>query len=434
MLWELGFVARRPLLGPLVLADARALRLSDRWSRNELESFQARKLSRLLRVVESRVPVLRELYAHAGADLGGGGRELRIEALPVLTKQRIREWGCSFAASGLSFGPRRVSWTGGSTGEPLRVTKNLASVAMGEASLLRFRRWHGIGLGVRGAIVKSVGRATRLGGLGLRLERTVSLGAFQSGLDGWRAVARRLQAWAPDYVTGYPSTLGELAEACDGMSIGPCTVVATGETMLPEQRERLQRVFGGRVIQYYGSNEVTGVAFECEQGRLHVNEEHVILEVIDEMGRPVLGEHGRVVVTDLDNDAMPFVRYELGDLATLSTDPCDCGRSSRVLASLEGRVQDRLIGPDGKVLSAIFFAARFRGLRRVKRYQIEQLAPTRIVLRYVGDSPEARGEVEQVAAEIGERLGSVVAVEIVRVEEIPLSARGKRRLVIGLAA
>ena len=263
---------RRPMLGPLILRNSAALRRSDCWHHADLVSLQNQKLNNLLKVVESNAGFIREYYDQKGVNLKDIDIVSKIHLLPVLNKRIIKESGDNFLLSKHRLVPKLVSWTGGSTGEPLKVTKNLTSAIMGEASLLRFRCWHGIGIGSRGVVVKLSGNITILGRVGQYLDRAISLNAFHGKTCDWKKTVQRLHRWQPEYLTGYPSTLESLAIACKPGLIRSRKIVVTGETLLPEQRELFEQVFGGCVVRYYGSNEVSALGFECEHGRLHVKD------------------------------------------------------------------------------------------------------------------------------------------------------------------
>ena len=145
-------------------------------------------------------------------------------------------------------------------------------------------------------------------------------------------------------------------------------------------------------------------------------------------------EPGRLLVTDLDNFAMPLIRYELGDIGALTRQPCACGRSSRVLKELLGRRQDALRNEAGDRLSATFFAGRFRELRHVGQVQLVQTDARSVEILYEGEGASAAAEAQAMADEIRARLGAQMRVRTTGVRQIPLTARGKRPLIRGMKA
>jgi phenylacetate-CoA ligase len=224
----------------------------------------------------------------------------------------------------------------------------------------------------------------------------------------------------------------KLAEIMAKAKLTVPMIFCTGEVLYPSQRTKLEKVFGAHVATYYGCNEVGGMAFECEYGNLHVTEEHVILETVDEDGQPVWDQPGRILITDLDNRIMPLLRYELGDVGTLTRQPCQCGRGLLVLKELQGRRQDLLQNARGDILPAIFFAERSRMLRSIRAYQFIQRKINEIVFRYVPNGSTADSEVNDLCAAVKQQLGTDMRVICERCDSISLTPRGKTRLVVGL--
>ena len=172
----------------------------------------------------------------------------------------------------------------------------------------------------------------------------------------------------------------------------------------------------------------------CEYGSKHIAEEHVIVETVDDNGKTVMDKPGRILVTDLDNHAMPLIRYEIGDCGILTSDACKCGRQLTVIKALKGRLQDAICTPDGKRLPAIFFLSKFRNLTSVTRYQLVQKKLKEVDLNYVPKGTGAIQDVGIIADEIKMRLGEDFTVNLIELKSIPLTVRGKSRLVIGYQA
>ncbi|MGH9650354.1 MAG: phenylacetate--CoA ligase family protein [Terriglobales bacterium] len=156
----------------------------------------------------------------------------------------------------------------------------------------------------------------------------------------------------PDYLLCYPSTLAELAgrSLTRGQRMPRLREVRTiSEVLTPEIRELCEQAWGVPVTDTYSSQEVGQIALQCPAGTLyHVQSEALVVEVLDEEGRPCgPGELGRVVITTLHNFAMPLVRYDIGDYAEIGS-PCACGRGLPVLARIAGRARNLLVLADGR--------------------------------------------------------------------------------------
>ncbi|MFC2081640.1 phenylacetate--CoA ligase family protein [Candidatus Bipolaricaulota bacterium] len=162
----------------------------------------------------------------------------------------------------------------------------------------------------------------------------------------------------PDIVEGRPSSLWLLARESRRVNIGlprPRLVVSFAETLYPHVRAELEHAFGSCVADYYNCQEVGNIAWECpdHDGWMHVNPSTVVVEVVDDGGEPLpVGTVGRVLLTNLYNCTMPFVRYEIGDRAALlDVRECSCGFSGTSIRSVEGRDEDFFLLPDGREIS-----------------------------------------------------------------------------------
>jgi phenylacetate-CoA ligase len=268
----------------------------------------------------------------------------------------------------------------------------------------------------------------------MRIYRKWVVEAFQPGHFEKDRVQRLLKRIRPRVVEGYVTDLLSLVEGCDLSSAGVRAVFTTGEMLYADQKGILENAFGAPVYSYYGSNEVAGLAFMCEEGSSHITDEHVVLEAVNEANEQVWDEPGRLLVTDLDNHAMPLIRYELGDIGVLSREHCACGRHLLVLKNLLGREQDCLQNKDGEKLSATFFAGRFRDMRGIGRFQLIQDTPQHIRLLYEGTPDACREDLDAIVSEIWARLGCGMLVETTNVDSVSLTPTGKRPLIRGMGS
>jgi phenylacetate-CoA ligase len=133
-------------------------------------------------------------------------------------------------------------------------------------------------------------------------------------------------------------------------------ISTTTETLLPNNREYLERVFKVPIFDQYGCGEISAISYECSKHNgLHINQEHVICEILDTQNSPLLNQPGRVIATDLDNYVMPFIRYENGDIATLTDEKCTCGVNQPLMKSIEGRSIDTITLNNGSKVHGVFF-------------------------------------------------------------------------------
>jgi len=205
-------------------------------------------------------------------------------------------------------------------------------------------------------------------------------------------------------------------------------VMTISEVVTPAMRAKIEQVFRAPLRDVYSCWELALIGYECHAGgTYHVCDDNLILEVLRN-GEPVgAGESGEVVGTSLNYAAMPFIRYELGDVVTRGPDRCACGSPFSTLAAIQGRVVDYFPLPDGRVLhpytiSAIIWETAFRCMRQ---YQLVQERTDHIIAHVALTSEEYRGEVMSEMRRVEELLGPRVQLVVEFVDEIPPGPRGK---------
>jgi len=249
----------------------------------------------------------------------------------------------------------------------------------------------------------------------------------------------------PQVVTGHPSCLQLVAEAiADSVGLDgprPKLVAARGEILHAETRWELGRVFGCPVVDLYNCEEVGNVAWECPRttGVMHVNTDACVLEIVDDEGAPTeSGEEGRVVVTNLFNRTMPFIRHEIGDRAALRTaGTCDCGHSGPSMTILAGRSGDFIRLRSGvRVSPRTVYSLLARAVRRenepaafdVRCIAAVQESVGELTVRFVPRGEEACAVEQRIRAEL-EALDPDLLLTIEPVSEIRPEESGKVRFV-----
>ena len=239
---------------------------------------------------------------------------------------------------------------------------------------------------------------------------------------------RRLAAFRPDLIVSYPGLLAIVARGLDGAAppIRPRAIVTSAEPLGDSRRGLLERVFGCRVYDRYGTRESGVIAGECDRhDGLHVNVAHFWVEIVDAAGRPLApGQSGRVVVTDLRNTAMPLLRYLLDDLTMLLDEPCACGSPLPRIAPVAGRLSDVVLCPSGRTLGLLMFERPIEAEPAVEQYRLRQHEPDEVRVEVVAPAlDEARRRALEAA--LTARTGGEIRVSVVRVPEIRPTPGGK---------
>lgn len=252
-----------------------------------------------------------------------------------------------------------------------------------------------------------------------------------------------LNAFRPEGLGAYPSTAALLAERqlSGELRIAPEFVSTGGEVRTAEMEERIVAAWGRRPFEIYVSSETGYLAVNCNRHTgLHMFEDQVQIEVVDEEHRPVpAGEPGsRLLVTNLFNHTQPLIRYELNDLVTVSPDPCACGRPFPLLKSVDGRSDDILEMPTAgggtTRVHPLTLRSPLAGIAALSEYRIvHERGELRVdaVLNGTGDRGQTCVEIEaRLAAALAECGACVPPIRIEDVGQIPHNPlSGKRKAI-----
>ncbi|MDR1853401.1 MAG: phenylacetate--CoA ligase family protein [Azoarcus sp.] len=304
------------------------------WSREGILALQLERLRAFLRDVGAHVPYYRETFARLGFDAANVKSLADFQRLPLLTLAEVRAHADALRIEGQSDAARVE--IGGGNGEPLVLGVGRERMAHDLAALYRALRWWEVDVGESGVVVwgppiEDEARGLP-GGSGEKLAGASTLMAFElSDAKAARFVAR-IRKTSPKMLLGNPSTLLYLGDCADkeGVTlndVGARVTMTLGEPLVEEQRKSIARHFGAPVAYGLGDAVCGLVAFQCPAGGLHVNAEHVVVEIVDADGKPLPAGHaGEIVVTNLTGREFPFVRYRTGYVGTLDWDTCTCRR------------------------------------------------------------------------------------------------------------
>lgn len=395
------------------------------WSEEEMREAQLEKLRSLLAHARDHSPFYRELFRERGFDCGV--RSLAdLKALPTLGKKDMVAHRGAIQNEGR--GGRLVfSKTAGTTSVLLDFYRTADWDAQHRAAIARGYRWYGVDLWMRSGILWSI-PAKR----GLRAKARVGdvlLNRFRQ--RSFEMSERTLEPFyrklvGATYLDGYAGMLYEFARFVNERHRGerPLAlklVKGTSEKIYPHYQEAAREAFGTKITSEYGAAEAGIIAFECPAGSLHVNMDHVIVEV----------EGGEIVVTNLLSHSFPFIRYRLGDGVTLKTGfSCPCGRKGLVIDEIVGRVGLRIIGRGGVVFPSVVIDLIIKPLVAlgglVARCQAVQRVVGELELYVVPARPLSRDDEERIVRFFSETMprffGDAIGYRLAFVEAIPRGA------------
>lgn len=426
------------LRGRDTFARAAELRASQWWPTDRIRQHQAERLAALLSDARNTCLYYSRVLGKAKFAVGCSPLEMLAD-LPMLDKSTIRRNLSNLTNHSVPGGPIPFN-TGGSTGEPLVFHVDRYRTACDRAARIVTHEWFDASPGDREVYLwgspvelRAQDRAKKLRD---RLTNELLLSAFDLSPSSMNDYLARMRAFDPVSVFGYPSSLDKFARHClsgrntyDGKSLR--VVFTTGETLDPDQRASLGRFFGVRIADGYGSRDGGFIAHECPHGRLHVLDQHLIVEITDDCGRPLPpGETGEIVITHLEARATPLIRYRTGDIGSISEEPCPCGRGMTVLGAVAGRRTDHLVSASGARQHGLSAMYVIRELNSVRKYQVHQRTDRSVEVLIVPEPGFGEEDRKRIQRGLNRQLGPDIPVTIRTVTEIISANSGKFRPVI----
>lgn len=409
------------------------------WPAERIASFQLAELKRLLEHAYQHCPWYREQWLRQGIAPADIHTVADFGKVPCLTKNDIRQHHHEMA-SRMPQGRVYSHSTGGSTGKPLTFFIDRRSYEWRQAIRMRAYNWARAADGEKVAYLWGTPITKRLPLQEAKVRchdallRRKILNTYEMNDAILHEYLGRIRRFRPQAIVGYVSSLVSVAQFLQKESssvAGLHAVLTTAETLFPPQRQLLEEAFQAPVFNSYGSREFMNIASECDRHQgLHVQADNLLVECLRD-GQPTrAGEVGELVVTDLHNYGMPFIRYRTEDLAVPEERPCDCGRGLPLLRSVEGRSLDVLQLPDGRLLSGLYFT----GLLLEKYQQLQQLQVVQdrldhLILRIVAAQDQERA-VQAFCADVQTKVGPGVALSLERPADLPPNSSGKRRITI----
>jgi len=391
------------------------------------------------RLLEMSFDALRERALMRLRDIHGAAFDWDTMRSLKLTERSTLVQGSATLIKARSSRRIDVRRTSGSTGTPFTFPKDRVMTAWMDAAMWAVYSWHGVEPGMPHARFWGTPlqrwKRTKIG-LADRLLNRTRVSAFELSRDRVGAQFAQIRKRRPVYAYGYPTLMKSFADNCiqaglDGRDLGMRVVISTGELLTPSVRNELAHFFGCPIVNEYGCTESGIVAFDCEQGMMHLAPVAVWPEVIPDRTTDVVeGTEGEVVVSDLFGSVLPLLRYRLHDRAAVAPGRCPCGRDLPILELRTGRSDSFILTPHGPVYDAILAYSVPPGVLRFKAFQISPERINAYVVPRTGEDPATT------AAECGQRwtevLGAGMTVVVEPVDEIPPEPSGKLRYFVPL--
>jgi phenylacetate-CoA ligase len=416
------------------------LKKSQWYGRDQLLDIQFAKIKALLHHAYEHVPFYQRTFQNMGATPHDIDSLEDYSRLPMIDKDTIRTNKDDMVARD-HVGRTMSKATGGSTGQPLQFEYTRTSYEWRTATRMRGYEWGGcyegekVGLIWGTAIGEPPLKQRAKEWLHHALLRQKYFNAFLFDDRVIDDVCRQLKRFAPEVIVAYTTPMYNFAVSLRDRGIDPPrfrSVITAAEKVQRYQREVIEDAFGCKVFNSYGSREFMLIASECDaHNGLHVNAENLCVEIVHDNPRLDPGGPGELVVTDLHNYGMPFLRYKIGDLGVPSTtNVCGCGRGLPMIDDVEGRLLDMILTPEGRMVPGEFFPHLVKEFSEIKKFQVVQNERDRLVIKIEQESEFSGPPLERFKDEIQKVVGASITLDVQFVDEIPLTATGKYRVTI----
>jgi len=434
-LHRLGIRAYQLVTGRRFLNCLDELERTQWLSENDLLALQRQKLQRILHHAHTHVPYYRRLFDQVGFDPATFESDPdSFRRVPFMTKAIIRE---NYDDLITTEAKRRAGMstltTGGSTGQPLVFMQDNNFRDFVTADIHRHLGWAGWELGQPHAYIwganfeasQTQARRSRLMNLALNRFITNAYNLSDSDMSDFVEQIRRRR---PRLLFGYASSLYSFAEFIyqRHKDISFKGIFSSAEVLYACQRHFIEKTFGCKIFNRYGTRELGGISCECgAHTGLHVSVENNYVEILKD-GEPTSpGQVGDIIVTNLNNYGMPFIRYRIEDMgAWQKSGRCPCGRAMPMMDVVQGRRMDLFKTRDNRAVWGGFASPIF-GMSNVKRFQIIQRSLDLVIIRIVREGPLDQARLDQIERNIKTTLGDNVEVEFEFPDEIPVRPSGK---------
>lgn len=398
-----------------------------------IHSIQSERLNKVIQTAYSKTKFYKKSFDSVNFKGDCINRE-SLAKLPILSKKDIKNNFFDMIVEGYPLKQCMRNRTSGSTGEPVVNLQNI-KVHNKVFNINFIRQRLAWGIGGMNNMLMVVPKHYAIKDLNypeyvindVTFDKVWQIHPTECEYD----IAEIFRVIHPDIIYGNPYLLNYLAQKIEQEKIPifyPKVIISSFEMLDETSKKYLEDVFCCKILNVYGFSEIGDVAWQCpEDAGLHINDENVVLEVVDEKGQPIYDKIGDIVVTSLYNYPMPIIRYKIGDKGILDCSDCKCGRKLWKLKSVYGRNVDFIHMPTGKLISP-YEIMSFLNLLNVAQFQIIQEDLYNITIKCVNTLES--GTLDKIKSKMEQLTDSIMNINFEFVDTIPADVSGKYRAII----
>jgi len=405
------------------------------YSRERLRIFQKSLLKEIINNAYLNVPFYNKMFKRLKLSPADIDDMADLKKLPIITKNEVRDAFQNSLIVNRKYLKGSISrTTSGSSGFPLTVLYDMNSYAYSEGIYARALLEQGVSINDRMAYFWYEQFKER--------GFWEALGLFRKNeilyTDNEELQLIAMMRVNPTVVHAFPTLLVSLAERIKNskFKIRPRLIITHGEVLTVSAMQRIKESFKAIVLDQYGSNEFNRMAWQCkEYGSYHIDSDNIIMEFLDDNGNEVCcGGRGRIIVTNLKNKVMPLIRYETGDYGVKGKEECGCGRGLPMLESIEGRMDDFLVGRNNSLISPRRIGGVLEKVNNIKQYKFIQEKIDKFIINIVPANEFSIKDEGDIKRAIGDVLGRDTCLIINMIENMPKGKTGKIKAVESLVS
>lgn len=412
------------------------LKQSEWWSESEIETYQQEQLQEIIEHAYHHVPYYRNLMEELNLEPEDIRKKEDLKKLPKLTKEDVRQNIDQLISTDFNKKQLIKSSTSGTTGKALEFYLTREAISFQRAVWWRHKARFGLEFGDRHLIfgarpVAPIGQSEPPYWRYIKPINKVYLPMYHIKSDNIKEIVSWLNEESFDFYTGHASALNLLATSIEEKQLKlinrPKYIVTGADALLPTFEKNIKQAFGVPITEQYGFAEACGNFSKCELGNFHHDFEFGMVELAPIDGISDERQY-KLLFTGFANPAMPLIRYKVGDVGRLTKSSCSCGRESLTLQSIDGRVVDYVVTPDGRRVMGMDQA--FKRAPDAREMQIVQNQKDKIIVKVIPRDGFGSENKSKVLSELRSRLGEEIEIEFKLVDKIPRGNSGKFRAVV----
>jgi len=377
---------------------------------------QEKQLKKLINFVSKNVPYYIKLFKTHNINSGNIKTIKDLEKIPILTKQTIKQNWQDFIPKNINKIKYLNGSTGGSTGTPLKYRMSKKDYEKGVALLYRGWGYGDYRLGDKVAVIAG---SSLIPFIKSEIKKNIQdfilnfrhYSSFNMSEENLFKYFNNINRWKPNFLRGYASSIYFFAKFIQNKNLKlkfhPNAIFTTSEKLLKKQRILIELIFRTRVFDEYGVNDGGISGHECSaHNGMHVDTERAIMETVNKNGKQIINRQGKLLATSLYNYALPFIRYDTGDLGIVVNKKCVCRKKSFLIKNVSGRVTDFLKLNNVTIGSPVLTV--LMGKSDIEQYQIIQIGSSSIIIKIIeGDDYNKKRDEEYIRKSFYSHVGKI---------------------------